>query len=123
MDRPEQHRIGVPPKATARRTETLTSRSPTKELTETSLARFFLRLKTGAVDNFTQLGFSQLLVVVLDYGLALLGAHLCIFNALGSLEGFGNRCRAFRTLHSLNPNSDGLGESCSCNNAKRQNQN
>ena len=35
------------------------------------LARLSHRLETSAVDNFTQLGFGQLLVVVLDNGLAL----------------------------------------------------
>src|ERR1051326_2929368 len=79
-------------------------------------------LKPSAVDNFTQLGFVQLLIVVLDYGLALVGAHLCVFNALGRLEGFSNRCGAFLALHSLNLNGDSLRESRGGNHAERQNQ-
>jgi len=91
-------------------------------LTVALLAFVFRRFETGAVDNFPQLGFVQLLVVVLDYGLALIGAHLCVFNAVGSFERFRNRCRALRTLHSRNLDRDGLGEGCGCNHAKGQNQ-
>jgi hypothetical protein len=94
-----------------------------KQLTVNSLLRVFDRFETSAVDNFTQLGFVQLRVVVLDNGLALVGTHLCVFNAFGGFERFGNRRRAFRALHSLNLNRNRLGECRGCDHADRYHQN
>jgi hypothetical protein len=106
-------RIGVPLKSNG---------TPKEKTLKSLLALVFGRLETGAIDNFPQLGFVQLLVIVLDYGLALIGAHLCVFDAVGSFERFSNRCRALRTLHSRNLDGNGLGESCGCNHAEGQNQ-
>src|SRR5689334_4075464 len=79
-------------------------------------------LEASAVDYVAQFGFGQLLIVVLDHGFALVGAHLCVFLALGSFECFRNRRRAFLALHSVNPNGDGLRESRRGDHAERKNQ-
>jgi hypothetical protein len=64
------YRIGVPRKVTARRTENFDESIASQSNGELLAWRFY-SLEAGFVDNFAQLGFGQLLIVVSHDGLAL----------------------------------------------------
>lgn len=63
-------RIGVPLESNGTPHTIVSELIAVDDSSASLVTRLFHGLETSAVDDFTQLGFSQLLIVVLDYGLA-----------------------------------------------------